>query len=381
MTTSHTPAQRFDLAERYAPDQLASQMHMVQSISLLPEVFDAVPDLIMLLNDCRQIVFANSAVRTLARLDSSAEIDGRRPGELLDCVHSDEEPGGCGTAEPCVTCGALRAILNCQRWGIADIQESRFTRKDGLSFDFEIHTVPIELQNETYTVITVKDISHEKRRRALEHVFFHDVMNGLNILVNSACLIDGADGETLVHLQELLKRSAESLKSEIHSHQQLMAAENGDLAINPTAIQTLELLAELVFVYQSSELARDRTLLLDPASEALTLTSDPTLLRRVLGNMVKNALEATDSGGAITVKCAGDGNRVTFSVHNPTHIPRPVQLQIFQRSFSTKGANRGLGTYSMRLLSEQYLGGEVFFTSSRSQGTTFYARFPAGPAD
>jgi sensor histidine kinase regulating citrate/malate metabolism len=57
-------------------------------------------------------------------------------------------------------------------------------------------------------------------------------------------------------------------------------------------------------------------------------------------------------------------------------MPRSVQLQVFNRSFSTKGAGRGLGTYSMKLLTERFLGGRVWFTSTREAGTTFYASYP-----
>jgi sensor histidine kinase regulating citrate/malate metabolism len=63
-------------------------------------------------------------------------------------------------------------------------------------------------------------------------------------------------------------------------------------------------------------------------------------------------------------------------VHNDAPIPREVRLQIFQRAFSTKGPGRGLGTYSMKLLSQRYLGGDVSFTSSEEGGTTFKARYP-----
>ena len=52
------------------------------------------------------------------------------------------------------------------------------------------------------------------------------------------------------------------------------------------------------------------------------------------------------------------------------------RLQVFQRSFSTKGSGRGLGTYSMRLLTEHYLRGSVGFTSSAAEGTTFFASYP-----
>ncbi|MFQ5559388.1 MAG: sensor histidine kinase, partial [Nitrospinota bacterium] len=52
------------------------------------------------------------------------------------------------------------------------------------------------------------------------------------------------------------------------------------------------------------------------------------------------------------------------------------QKQVFMRSFSTKGKNRGIGTYSMQLLSENYLQGRVYFSSSPEAGTDFVAEFP-----
>jgi len=57
-------------------------------------------------------------------------------------------------------------------------------------------------------------------------------------------------------------------------------------------------------------------------------------------------------------------------------MPESVRLQVFQRSFSTKSHDRGLGTYSMKLLAERYLGGTVSFTSSVEEGTTFRIRLP-----
>ncbi len=109
---------------------------------------------------------------------------------------------------------------------------------------------------------------------------------------------------------------------------------------------------------------------------AVIFENDFTLLGRVLGNLVKNALEASTPGQTVTLLCLQEDDRVAFHVHNVTVIPRHVQQQLFQRSFSTKGNGRGLGTYSIKLLSERYLKGEVSFTSSPSHGTTFTVRFP-----
>ena len=54
-----------------------------------------------------------------------------------------------------------------------------------------------------------------------------------------------------------------------------------------------------------------------------------------------------------------------------------VRHQIFQRSFSTKGPGRGLGTYSVKLFTEQYLKGKVGFESLEGKGTTFFVSLPA----
>jgi sensor histidine kinase regulating citrate/malate metabolism len=68
---------------------------------------------------------------------------------------------------------------------------------------------------------------------------------------------------------------------------------------------------------------------------------------------------------------------VTFSVHNAAVMPPEVQMQVFQRSFSTKSeAGRGIGTHSMKLFGERYLGGDVRFISGEPEGTTFSITLP-----
>ncbi len=74
-------------------------------------------------------------------------------------------------------------------------------------------------------------------------------------------------------------------------------------------------------------------------------------------------------------------DHVDFWVHNDGVMPRDVQLQVFQRSFSTKGPGRGLGTYSIKLLTERYLHGRASFTSTPETGTTFSVTYPRNQDD
>jgi sensor histidine kinase regulating citrate/malate metabolism len=92
--------------------------------------------------------------------------------------------------------------------------------------------------------------------------------------------------------------------------------------------------------------------------------------------MVKNALEASKAGQEVKIKCTSNDSETIFYVNNPGYMERNVQLQIFQRSFSSKGAGRGLGTYSIKLLTERYLKGTVGFTSDKEKGTTFFIKLP-----
>jgi sensor histidine kinase regulating citrate/malate metabolism len=66
-----------------------------------------------------------------------------------------------------------------------------------------------------------------------------------------------------------------------------------------------------------------------------------------------------------------------FSVHNASVMPPEVQLQVFQRSFSTKlEVGHGIGTYSIRLIGERYLRGQVAFCSRAPEGTIFTITLP-----
>ena len=95
--------------------------------------------------------------------------------------------------------------------------------------------------------------------------------------------------------------------------------------------------------------------------------------------MIRNAREASDSGHHVEVVVRQDDDHAVITVRNEAVMPLHVQLQVFQRSFSTKGRGRGVGTYSMKLLAHDYLRGDVTFTSSEGDGTVFTLRLPLSP--
>lgn len=88
-------------------------------------------------------------------------------------------------------------------------------------------------------------------------------------------------------------------------------------------------------------------------------------------------MEASKPGDDIKLSADLSANEIFIHVWNGTVMPQNVQVQMFQRSFSTKAASgRGIGTYSVKLLVEQYLKGKVTFISNEEEKTTFTITLP-----
>jgi signal transduction histidine kinase len=328
----------------------------------------------LILNSQRQDIYANKILFESLNIDEN-EVFGFRPGELLECEHAFENKGGCGTTEFCSQCGAVNVILNSQK-GINDVRECRITRRNGDALDLRVWGSWFDMEGERYTIFTLADISHEKRRRALERIFFHDILNTTCSLQFTSYLLKGADPAEKEDLIENVGRITEALNEEIVAQRTLTNAENDELFVQVSLFNSAELLREMALIATHNELAKSRSILCDPTSVNVDLSTDRVLLKRVIGNLIKNALEATRTGDSITLGANFCGGEIQFWVNNPGFISREVQLQIFHRSFSTKGTGRGLGTYSIKLLTERYLKGSVSFTTSPEEGTTFKITIP-----
>jgi K+-sensing histidine kinase KdpD len=362
--------------ERTQFDVLFDQINKIKNHSELTDVLNAIPEFVMILNKEREVVFANRSLLTYLKTDENVLTNGLRPGEAINCQHAFENEAVCGTSEFCKTCGAVLSIINTQNGMKEDMQECRITQTDGCTaLDLRVKSTRLTIENESFTIFTVSDISNEKRREALERIFFHDILNTAGGILGYTQILREADHEELIEFSESIEELSKRLIEEIQAQRQLIAAEGGKLDIRRSIISSKELIHETIELYKNHVVAEGKTLQIEKVFD-LNLFTDRGLLGRVLGNMVKNALEAEPFGSVILVSCFSLEGKVIFAVNNQTFMPRAVQLQIFNRSFSSKGKGRGLGTYSMKLLSERYLKGRVYFESSKESGTTFFAEYP-----
>ena len=128
----------------------------------------------------------------------------------------------------------------------------------------------------------------------------------------------------------------------------------------------------------------------DPSDEALTRPLDPKMLRRILDNLIGNALKFTDPGDTITVRAfarlqSGNGpeavsEAVGIEVEDTgVGIEEAFLPDLFEAfSRSPEQALRdgsGLGLAITKRLTE-HMGGTIDVESEKGVGTTFTVRFP-----
>ncbi len=375
MKTKFAPAEREDIKSIWKKYQ------KLRNDKYIYELLNALPYPAALLNKERQLIYGNNVLGNGEASVTIEQLLGQRPGEFMNCKFSTLEKGGCGTSEFCRVCGALLAVLESQEKGIKTSRECQITTEDEEgtehALDVLVTATPVNWDADTYTIISINDISHEKRRRMLEHIFFHDILNKAGSMSGFFDILkDVKDPNILRQYLQIADNLSRELVDEIRSQRALLAAETGELKVSNEIILTVDLAKEVVNQIVHHNVATNKFIEIDNTSVNLTINTDPVLLNRVLTNMMKNALEATPEKEMVTIGCYKQNSSLVYKITNKKEMSEKTKLQVFKRSFSTKGADRGLGTYSMKLLGEQYLKGKVYFTSDNANGTSFYIELP-----
>ncbi|MBE2281305.1 MAG: HAMP domain-containing histidine kinase [Ignavibacteriaceae bacterium] len=370
---------KFASPERTLSEELKHQINLLKIHPEITKTLDKLPEFVLVLNNNREIVYANTSLLKYLSINDNFLTESIRLGEALHCEHAFANESGCGTSEYCKNCGAVLAMLSALD-GKDDDRECKITQSDSCgALDLRVTSTPIDVDGERMIFFTVRDISNEKRRKVLERIFFHDILNTAGGLLGYSTLLREADQTELEMFVERLEFLSQRLIDEIQAQKQLTAAENGDLKAEFIELDSFSIISHIEVIYKNHEVSHNKEILIDIDSPKVKFKSDKNLLFRVIGNMVKNALEASKEEMAVAIGCNDLGANVQFWVNNRTFIPPNTQLQIFSRSFSTKGAGRGLGTYSMKLLTEKYLQGEINFVSNVDDGTTFYLKLVKEP--
>jgi K+-sensing histidine kinase KdpD len=337
----------------------------------LIDFVESVSQMILILDAEQNIVYANQSFNNFFEKKRVSHVIGNKTGDSFSCRNAARRINGCGTTKFCKSCGAANAIRNAIK-GNRSTKECKILTTNNDTIELRVTASPITFQDSQLTLFSISDISNEKRRRSLERIFIHDILNiagGISGL--SAIMKEINDPEEVKEIADTIETAANNLVDEIQSQRELSSAERGDLTLKYSKVRTSDILIELKKIYTNHDLNPGKTIAISDEANRVLLT-DKVLLKRILGNMVKNAIEAMVPNDHILISCVERGQRVRFEVHNNSLIPESAKMELFKRYYSTKQNGRGIGTYSMKLFGEKYLKGRVWLKSSPEYGTSFF---------
>ncbi|MCU0599870.1 MAG: ATP-binding protein [Desulfobacterales bacterium] len=368
----------FALPERASLDEFKNSLSIINENIIFNRMLLMVDGLLAILNQHRQILAVNDNLLQLLGVEDKETILGLRPGEAIGCIHSGEMSGGCGTSEFCASCGAAIAIVSAlAEDNPVERMCALVVSKNGSPKEiyFRVRAYPVTIGNQKLILLFLQDVTSHQQWTLVEKVFFHDISNIIQILISASQIL--ADQQPFNNLIQTINKMAVQLSNEVTIQQSLIKTGMPNFKPLMQKISISQVIYDIRHTISNHPASHDKKLIISEHVPNITFASDLSLVCRVLVNMLINAFEASNAGDAVNLSVEADKKRIVFKVRNMQPIDPIVARRVFQRNFSTKGEwGRGFGTYSMKLLGEKILGGNVSFTSLESEGTTFWFSLP-----
>lgn len=224
----------------------------------------------------------------------------------------------------------------------------------------------------------------ELSRQRFMHMIVHDLRAPLSSVLNSLELVLTAwrEKDLTMPIEQVLGiglRSANRMGRLISDILDSAALQANERALEITEIDVPSLVNEAVETVSPSLHRHRHSLEADLSPDLPVIMGDADLLRRVLINLLTNAVKFTPDGGEIRVQVKANGDQVRFSVSdNGVGIAPALQDSIFKlyvRGMNRKAKGTGIGLAFCKLAVEAH-GGRIWFESELEEGTTFTFTIP-----
>lgn len=221
-------------------------------------------------------------------------------------------------------------------------------------------------------------------RDDVERIMHHDLKSPLNGILGAAQMIlgDNPPEDEIIELIRMIEVSGYTMLDMISRSLDLYKMEQGLYRFVPQPVDLIPILKRVI----NDNGALVRSLHLDVVldiggRETFMVPGDAPLCYSMLANLIKNAMEASNKQGRVTIALRSEATGSTVSICNQGEIPKEIREYFFEKyTTAGKSSGTGLGTYSARLMI-QTMGGSIGFVTSAENGTEVTVRFPSFSGD
>jgi two-component system OmpR family sensor kinase len=228
--------------------------------------------------------------------------------------------------------------------------------------------------------------SFERQKRFVADAS-HELRTPVAILCGEADVTLAQANRTEQEYREALQILGEEARRLKHIVEDLFTLARADAGQHPLAVSDFyldELAAECSKNVRTLASAKNISVSCESQQE-LPIRADEGLLRRMLLNLLDNAIKYTAEGGSVSLRCGSENGRYRLSFEDSgPGIPTDLQSRIFERFFradkarsrrESDGGGAGLGLAIAAWIAEAH-GGKVELTRSTSTGSVFTVFLP-----
>ena len=225
------------------------------------------------------------------------------------------------------------------------------------------------------SAIKLAKSEREQAWREMAKQVAHEIKNPLTPMRLSVQSFERKFNPEDENIREKLSEYSKTLIQQIDVMSAIASAFS-DFAKMPT--QNKEEIEVISVIKLAIDIFNDESIQFHSEEKELFAFLDKTQLIRVLTNLVKNALQATEEteNPEIIVDVSSESEFLKISVSdNGKGIANELKELIFEPKFTTKTSGMGLGLAMIKNIIEAY-DGNISFTSEKNKGTTFTVILP-----
>ncbi len=258
--------------------------------------------------------------------------------------------------------------------------ELTVTRKNGETFPASISFSMAELDGALFFTGIIRDLTETKELQ--ERIIQSERLAALGQTVaeisheikNPLMMIGGFAKQLLKKATDPKDKSKLTIiASEVDRLEELLSGLKELYRPRPLNLQKIDLIAllqEVVSLARAWIKENGIDIRLDIAPQRVCVESNPSKLKQVLLNLIKNSIEALPEGGAITVTLKDDEGKVLTTIADAgTGIPAEIKEKMFSPFFTTKKHGTGLGLCITKRIIEEHPGGTFAIESEEGKGT------------
>lgn len=365
--------------KRSTNEELERQRQLVMNNRLLIQALNGINIYELILNVNREIIFVNDTLSGILNLKND-DLLGIKPGEMVKCKNAIGEGKGCGSSKECELCLGRKLFEETVKTGKTSQGDIYFISIfEGLELksSFQKKVTKLDIEGEDFYLFSLidKKVSYEKKE--MDRVFLHDILNAATGLYNTIRLLQ-MKNEKFRDDQEIqsLENYVMNIIDDIEYQRNITRAEKDNLEPIFTSFDIGDLCNDVLNFIKKDERFYKIEIEYRQSHKENEIITDKSLIRRIIMNILKNALEANEGNTKVVFRLDQEKYGYNISVHNDELIPEDIKKNLFERGNSSKGKGRGFGIYGTKFILNKYLKGEIRFISEKGKGTTFIVEIP-----